>query len=178
LVVVLAACEPTVVVERDATAHIPDGATWTWSPPDGDGLTVDQGDVAPTEPVALAIANAIEAELVARGYRRTSPDSAQIVLHFHLGRREVVDTVQPTTGTPRTVTDRDPQNWGRYGSPETMGTRTMTWQEGMLIVDALTMADGKLAWRGIIVGEIKPSVQNEPTAAIKDAVGRLFTQFP
>jgi hypothetical protein len=174
----LASCEPMVIVERDATARIAEGATWSWSIPDADGLAPEQGDVAPTEPVARAIAAAIEAELTQRGYRRTSVDSAAFVVHFHLGRREVVDTVAAPTRNPGTVTDRDPQSWGHYGSPETMGTRTVTWQEGMLIIDALTVADGKLAWRGVIVGEIKPSTQNETTAAIEAAVARLIAKFP
>jgi hypothetical protein len=178
LLAALASCEPTVVVERDETATIPAGSTWAWSLPDGDGLAPEQGDIAPTEPVAQAIVTSIEDALAARGYRRTALDSATFVVHFHLGRREVVDTIPITNDSPRTVTDRDPQNWGRYGSPEAMGARTTTWQEGMLIVDALTVADGKLAWRGIVVGEIRPDVENEPTAAIKAAVGRLFSRFP
>ena len=61
----LAACEPTVVVERDTTTRIPDGATWTWSAPDGDGLAPGAGDVLPSEPVAATIANAIESTLIA-----------------------------------------------------------------------------------------------------------------
>lgn len=176
--ILLASCEPRVIVERDASARIPDGAPWGWSLPDGDGLSTADGDVAPTEPVARSIAAAIEAELARRGHRRTRVDSAAFVVHFHLGRRDIVDTVSPPVRSPGSVTDRDPQGWGRYGSPESMGTRTVTWQEGMLIIDALTIADGKLAWRGIAVGEIKPGTQDETTAAIQAAVARLFAEFP
>ncbi len=171
------ACEPTVIIERDETVHIASAARWSWSAPDADGPSAAQGEVVPPPDIHDRISDAIAQGLEARGFRLTTPDSADFFLHFHLARREVVDTMPPL-GAPRAVGDRDRQDWGRYGDPEQMHDRTMTWQEGLLVVDALT-ADGRhVAWRGIIYGEIKPQAERDPTSAIRGAVERLLAQFP
>jgi hypothetical protein len=171
------ACEPTVIIERDETVRITSGARWSWSAPDGDGPSIEQGELAPTPEVHDRISDAIAQGLEARGFRLTTPDSAAFFVHFHLARRTVVDTM-PRVDAPRSVGDRDPQDWGRYGDPEQMRDRTMSWQEGLLVVDALS-ADGRhVAWRGIIYGEIKPEAERDPTSAIRAAVERLLAQFP
>lgn len=177
LVLAAAACEPTVIIERDETVHIASAARWSWSAVDADGPSAAQGEVVPPPDIHDRLRDAIAQGLEARGFRLTTPDSAEFFVHFHLARREVVDTMPPL-GAPRAVGDRDPQDWGRYGDPEQMRDRTMTWQEGLLVVDALT-ADGRhVAWRGIIYGEIKPQAERDPTNAIRGAVERLLAQFP
>lgn len=167
------ACEPTVIIERDDTARVASGARWAWSLPDADGPSPAQGEIAPPADVQGMLADAISQGLEARGFARTSPDSAQFLVHFHLARREIVDTL-PSSGTR----SGDPQDWGRYGNPEQLRERTMAWQEGLLVVDALT-ADGRtVAWRGIIYGEVRPEADRDPTSAIRSAVERLLAQFP
>ncbi|MBA3853613.1 MAG: hypothetical protein C0503_04305 [Gemmatimonas sp.] len=171
------ACEPTVIIERDETVRIASGARWAWSAPDADGPSPEQGEVVPSPGVHDLLSDAIAQGLEARGFRLTTPDSAEFFVHFHLARRDIVDTMPPL-GDPRAVGDRDPQAWGRYGDPEQMRERTMTWQEGLLVVDALS-ADGRhVAWRGIIYGEVKPEAERDPTSAIRGAVERLLAQFP
>lgn len=171
------ACEPTVIIERDETVRIPSGASWSWSTADGDGPSAAQGEVVPPPDIHDRLSDAIAQGLEARGFRLTTPDAAEFFVHFHLARREVVDTI-PRTDAPRAVGDRDPQDWGRYGDPEQMRERTMTWQEGLLVVDALTADGRKVAWRGIIYGEIKPQAERDPTSAIRGAVERLLAEFP
>lgn len=173
----LAACEPMIIIERDEIATIPAGARWAWSIPDDDGLSPRDGDVEPTEAVASTLKQTITDELEARGYRMTTADSAQFFVHFHLGRRERVDTLPPTN-PPRAVGDRDPRGWGAYGDPEQMRSNTMTWQEGMLIVDAITPDGKKVSWRGVLVGEIKPEAEANPAPAIRAGINKLFAQFP
>lgn len=174
---VTSACEPTVIIERDETVRLSPGARWAWSAPDADGPSAAQGEVVPPPEVHNRLGDAITQGLESRGFRLTTPDSAAFFVHFHLARREVVDTLAPL-GAPRAVGDRDPHDWGRYGDPEQMHDRTMTWHEGLLVVDALT-ADGRhVAWRGIIYGEITPQAERDPTSAIRGAVERLLAQFP
>ncbi|HRN52092.1 MAG TPA: DUF4136 domain-containing protein [Gemmatimonadaceae bacterium] len=171
------ACEPTVIIERDETVSIASGARWSWSLPDGDGPSAAQGEVTPPPELHDRLSDAITQGLEARGFRLTTPDSAEFFVHFHLASREVVDTIPPL-GAPRAVGDRDPQDWGRYGDPEQLRNRTMSWQEGLLVVDALS-ADGRhVAWRGIVYGEVKPEATQDPTSAIRGAVERLLAQFP
>lgn len=174
----LTACEPIVVVERDAGPRIPERARWAWSPPDADGLAPDEGDVQPTLAVTLALLDAIAAELEARGHRRTTVDSADFFVHFHLGQRVVTDTLPPLESRSRAAGSGDSGGWGGYGSPEAMGARTVSWQEGMLIIDALRAADGSVAWRGVIAGEVKPAEAADPAPALRRAVGRLLGEFP
>lgn len=171
------ACEPTVVIERDEIHPIPAGATWAWSGADGDGLSAAQGNVNPDADVTIAMMDAITANLEAKGFRLTTVDSAQFFVHFHLGQREIVDTLPPLHET-RGVTDRDGQGWGRYGDPESVRQRTMVWQEGMLIVDVLTGDGRSVAWRGIISGEVKTAARENPRAAVTTAVGKLLAEFP
>lgn len=171
------ACEPTVIIERDETVSIASGARWAWSTPDGDGPNAAQGEVVPTADVHGIMSDAIVQGLEARGFRLTTPDSAQFFVHFHAARRLVVDTM-PRVDAPRSVGDRDPQDWGRYGDPEQIRDRTMTWEEGLLVVDALTADGRKVAWRGVIYGEVKPQAERDPTSAIRAAVEKLLAQFP
>jgi hypothetical protein len=173
----LAACEPMVIIERDEIDTIPSGARWAWSVPDDDGLSPEDGDVTPTESVALAISQAITDELETRGYRLTTADSAQFFVHYHLGVHERVDTLPPAN-PPRAVGDRDPRGWGAYGDPEQMRSNTMTWQEGMLFVDAITPDGKKVSWRGVLVGEIKPEAEANPAPVIRAGINKLFAQFP
>jgi hypothetical protein len=169
LAIATTACEPTVMIERDDTTRIASGARWAWSAPDADGPNAAQGEITAPTDVQVIITEAIAQGLEARGFTRTSPDSAQFLVHFHLARRDIVDTIP--TATP-------PQDWGRYGNPEQMRDRTVSWQEGLLVIDALT-ADGRtVAWRGIIYGEVRPEAERDPTSAIRSAVEQLLAKFP
>lgn len=170
------ACGPDLRYERDPSVVIPAGATWAWSPPDDDGLAPDDGAVMPTDSIADVLRSAIEAELTARGYPRAAADSAAFVVHFHLGRRSVTDTMPPRDASP-TGTDRR-GDWGGYGQPESVRGRAVTWEEGMLIVDVLPRDRHTVAWRGLIMGEIPPSAERRPADAIRAAVRRLLRDFP
>lgn len=173
-----AACEPTVIIERDEIVSISPGARWAWSVPDGDGPSAARGELEPSRQVHDLLTGAITDGLEARGFPLTTADSAEFFVHFHIARREHVDTLPPAN-TPRTVDDRDRNEpWGHYGNPERFPDRTMVWQEGLLVVDALS-ADGRhVSWRGIIHGEVKPEAAQEPSRAIRSAVDRLLAQFP
>lgn len=145
--------------------------------PDRDGLTLREGAIVPNDTVAGIIARAIEAELIARGFNRVPRDSAQFLVHFHVGQRVLQDTLPilergvPTGGT-------EPGDWGVYGRPEQVGERAVTWEEGMLIVDGLTPDGRVVAWRGTIAGEIPARAAKEPGKAIRAAVERLMRGFP
>jgi hypothetical protein len=175
----LSACGPTVTVQRAPDVSIAAGSRWAWSPPDGDGLTRTQGAIVPEDAQARLIASAIEAELLAQGFPRTSPESAQFLVHYHVGRRSVTDTLPPRDD-PSTSggVSRAPGAWGGYGSPEELADRTVTWEEGMLVIDALTPDRKVVAWRGMIAGEIPAKAETRPEAAIRESVKRLLRGFP
>lgn len=172
------ACEPLVVVQRDSGPPIPADARWAWSTRDADGLAREAGDVEPTPAVAQLLTDAITTALEARGFRATTADSAEFFVHFHLGLRVVTDTLLPRESPDRGLGGADGSSWGVYGRPEEMRDRTVTWREGMLIIDAVRVANGSVAWRGLIADEVLPEVADDPSAALRKAVQRLFSDFP
>lgn len=175
----LAACGPDLRFERDAAMPIPAGSTWTWSRADDDGLAPDDGALIPSDSLATMIAAAIEAELVARGFPKAAPDSATFIVHYHLGRRTVTDTMPlHPDRNPSVVAGEVRSGWGRYGQPEDVEGRTVTWEEGMLIVDVLPRDRSTVAWRGIIAGAIPEEAAKRPGEAIAAAVRRLLRDFP
>jgi hypothetical protein len=175
----LSACGPTISYHRAPDVTIAAGSRWAWSPPDGDGLTRSEGAIVPEDAQARLITSAIESQLVAQGFPRTSPESAQFIVHYHVGRRSVTDTIPPRDD-PSTSGGvvRAPGAWGGYGSPEELADRMITWEEGMLVIDALTPDHKVVAWRGSIAGEIPAKAETRPEAAIRESVKRLLRGFP
>jgi len=179
LLLLAAACGPAIRYERDANVRLKTGDGWAWGAPDNDGLSIREGALVPEDSVARLIADAIEHELVDRGFPRVRAESAQFVVHFHIGQRQVTDTFPVTDD--RTAPDGvrgTPGRWGGYGTPEEMRDRTFTWEEGMLIVDAVVPSPRVVAWRGIIAGEVPERARRAPAAAIDQAVKRLMRGFP
>jgi len=174
----LTACGPTVSIQRTPDARIAAGATWAWGPPDRDGIAVRDGARIPADSIARVISDAVESELRAKGFRRTEPDSAQFIVHFHTAMRDVSDTT-PGRGDSRPGGVRAPGNWGgEYGYPEELDARVVTWKEGLLIVDALDAERGIVVWRGAISGEVPERAETRPAPAIREAVRRLLRDFP
>jgi hypothetical protein len=175
----LVACGPDLAYQRATAVTIPAGATWTWSLPDGDGVPPHDGGVTPDDSIARFIASAIEQELTAAGYPRTRGDSAQFVVHYHVAKRTVTDTL-PGRDVPRAAPnpDRTIGSWSGYGRPEELDANTITWEEGMLVVDVLLKDRSVVAWRGAIAGEINPAAARHAAPAIREAIRRLMKGFP
>ncbi len=171
----LTACGPTVSYHRAPDVTIEKGTTWAWGPEDADGLPDRSAQRVPEDSVARMIRAAVEAELVAKGFPMVSRETAQLHLHFHVGQQLVTDTLPPRDDPPSDV--RAPGSWGGYGRPEDL-ERTVTWEEGMLVVDAVTTDRGVVAWRGLIAGEIPAAAVTRPADAIREAVKRLMRGFP
>ncbi|MHB1297577.1 MAG: DUF4136 domain-containing protein [Gemmatimonadaceae bacterium] len=172
------ACGPNVAYHRDAQTPIPSSARWAWGQPDADGVPARAGGRTPDDSTAQLLRSAIERELDDRGYRRTSRDSADFLVHFHVGQREVFDTLPPPSQPELVVVDRDRGWWGGSGSPEAMGDRAAQWSEGKLIVDVVTPDGRKIAWRGEISGEIPSGARKNPGKEIRAAVEKLMRGFP
>ncbi len=176
LTAALAACGPTVSIQRAPDVRLAEGARWAWAPPDRDGLTVAEGATTPPDSIAWMIRDAVDAVLSSRGFTRSAPESAQFLVHFHVGQRARSDTLSPRDDPPGVV--RAPGDWGRYGSPEEIAGRVISWAEGTLVIDAVTADRGIVAWRGMITGEIPEGAERHPDAAIREAVRRLLRDFP
>lgn len=176
----LSACGPNVSYHRDSQMPIPNDARWAWGQADTDGIPVLAGGRTPDDSTSRLLRSAIERELDERGYRRTSRDSADFLVHFHVGLREVFDTLQSPLDPSLTATDRDRGRWGGAGSPEAINEKNtaVQWTEGKLIVDVVTPDGGKVAWRGEISDEIPPGTQKNLEKNIRTAVDKLMRGFP
>jgi hypothetical protein len=173
------ACGPDLAYQRAPSVTIPAGATWTWSLPDGDGVLPHDGGVTPDDSIARFIASAIEQELTSAGYPRTGIDSAQFVVHYHVAKRTVSDTI-PRRDLPQAGTSpgRTIGTWSGYGRPEELDASVITWEEGMLVVDFLPKDRSVVAWRGMIAGEINSAAARQAAPAIREAIRRLMKGFP
>lgn len=172
------ACGPMLHYERAPDIRLHSGDGWAWGAPDGDGLTLREGALIPDDSIARAISDAIEQELTSRGFPRVRAESAQFLLHFHVAQRVVTDTVPPPDDRVGPDGVRTPGRWGGYGNPEDVMSRTFTWEEGMLIVDAVVPRTGIVAWRGMIAGEVSERARSAPAPAVREAVTRLLRGFP
>lgn len=171
---VVTACGPSLHYQRDASVPIPANATWAWSAPDGD-TPVPTGAQAPVDSILSFFEQAIDGELTARGFRRVPATEAAFLVHFHIGRRTMVDTLPHRGDDPHV---RSPGGGGVYGRPEEFGDRVIVWDEGMLVVDVLPRGRRVVAWRGIIADEIAPAAERDPLKAISEAVAKLMRGFP
>lgn len=164
--------------DRAPDARIEAGTRWAWGPPDRDGLSRAEGALVPADSIDDLLRRVIEAELVAKGFPRAEPESAQFMVHFHVARRSVTDTIPPRDDPTTPGVSRAPGSWGSYGRPEDLADRLITWEEGMMIIDAIVPDRGIVAWRGMIAGEIPPQAEARPEAAVRQAVRRLLRGFP
>jgi hypothetical protein len=172
-VLAAAACGPSIQYQRDASLPIPAGATWAWSAADADSPAPAEASAPAPDSIIRMFADAIEADLVARGFPRVSAGEAAFVVHFHLARRTMIDTLPL-----RDDAQPQPGAWGVYGRPEAMGNRVVAWEEGMLVVDVMPRDRRAVAWRGIIADEIPAAAERNPAAGIREAVARLMRGFP
>lgn len=177
----LAACGPAIRYERTPDRRIPAGARWAWAPADSDGYSAREGGLTAPDTIDRRIADAIEAELVAKGFPRTTPAMAEFLVHYHLARRARVDTLPPRDDqcppgcVPRwNRWDR----WGWYGSPEEIEARIVQWDEGTLIIDALAIGEDVVLWRGVISAEVPTTAARRAAPAIRDGVRRVLKGFP
>jgi hypothetical protein len=142
-------------------------------------LAPEDGALLPSDTAHRLFTEAIESALIAKGFPRVRGDSAVLVVHYHVGRRTVQDTLPSVNQPPRdggAITA--PGSWGGYGRPESVDDRTVAWEEGMLIVDVIARAQRVVAWRGVIRGEIPERADVDPAPAIRSAVERLLQEFP
>jgi len=177
----LAACGPSLRYERSPDRRIPAGARWAWAPADSDGYTAREGGLVAPDTIDRRIADAIEAELVAKGFPRTTPAMAEFLVHYHLAQRARVDTLPPRDDQcPPGCTPRWDRwsRWGWYGSPEEIEARTVRWDEGTLIIDALAIGSDVVLWRGVISAEVPTSAARRAEPAIRDGVKRVLKGFP
>jgi hypothetical protein len=178
LLALLAACGPSIRVTRTADLPIPAAARYAWGRADGPPSFAERDPRAENPEARALIERAVDRELEAKGFRRTTADSAEVLVHYHLGIVTRVDTLRPhpdeCASPPCT-----PYVWGYWGRPEQAPGRPVTYDEGSLMLDVMDRRSGRLAWRGLAEGDATPSAT--PAARqrrVDRAVARLLRDFP
>jgi type IV pilus biogenesis protein CpaD/CtpE len=142
-----------------------------------DPVTSDTGDPRIDNPLLFQrIHAAISAELDNRGYR-AADDSADITVHYTLGKREGVEArnsgVSIGVGTYR------------RGSGAAIGYNypaydITSYEEGVLTIDMLDSPDKRLVWRGSSARRLSETgiTPEAITKAVNEVVAEILEQFP
>ncbi len=178
LLVALTACGPTIRITRAPDLPIAGGASYAWGRADGPPSFAELDPRTDNPEARRLIEQAVDRELTAKGFRRTTPDSAEFLVHYHLGILTRVDTLRGDVddcGTPPCP----PYVWGYWGRPERVPGRPVRYDEGSLMLDVMHRRSGRVAWRGLAEGDATPSAT--PAARqkrIDKAIARLLREFP
>lgn len=187
LALFLAACGPSIVVDRDPTAALPGPATYAWSEDiPGDKASAEKLPGADNPRVNNDIIHgmvqrALDVGLAKRGYNPAPREKAAWLLHYHVALQRKTELVQEPImrPVPRLCFHRhdcDDWPWGWYGPPEYY-TRKVSYHEGALLVDLHDARTGKLVWRGLMTDEVNANKPLEP-ASLQKAVDEMLKQLP
>ncbi len=162
-------CAPTMTIDTQHEADVDFSTyhTWNWLPAMGDQPV----DPSVADPVVQArIRNAIESELLARGFRKT-PENADCFIVYHAA---LTDHLSQTT-----VDDRyDNADYAEYTQNWEHGY-THEWQEGSLVIDILDSQTVKLVWRGSARAELTlDATDEEKDERVNEAVKKMLKKFP
>ena len=120
------------------------------------------------------IHNAIESQLMARGFRAQIDPTPDVWVAYHIGieRKLQVDTMYTQNA-----------GWGRrsygygggYGSAQTV---VREYEEGTILIDLLRPGSGELIWRGSGSTRLKAKkTPEERTKTIDEVVGKILEQI-
>lgn len=150
----LTACESPggkVTVLSSGTIAIQPASTYAWAPTDRPG----NGDPRLDNDITRErIKTAIDVNLAAKGFRQTDPATAQVLVEYHIGLQDKVDTHVTSFGGPGPAGMAcGPRGciggygWGMYGAPTDIDVRHISYVEGTLMLDLIDRHSNKLAWR-------------------------------
>jgi hypothetical protein len=121
--------------------------------------------------VARRVKNAIDSELIRRGYERTEFGSADFLVSFQLQAKEKVSV--NSTGDYYFGY----RHYGRYGLGGDIST--LHFIEGTIVIDIVDAATGELIWRGWAVTEMDSEPGPEQVQEyINESIRRILEEFP
>ena len=170
-VLLLAGCASQMRVRSDfdPDADFSQYRTFAWMAEDpligGD----DEGGVSPLN--RQRIVNAIEAELTAKGFRKTTDrDSADFVLSYTVGARDRIDLESYP------VPYRGPWTWG--WPPYARDVDVTTYREGTLAIDIFDGRTRQPVWHGAATKRITEQDVERAAEQIPPAVRDILANFP
>ncbi len=174
---IAAACGPAITITRDESIPIHSRSTYAWGRADGVPTNTERDPRVDNDSIRARIERAIDAELERKGFRKSSFDDAQLIVHYHVGVQDKVDTIPVEyAGQCNTIPCPAPRyGWGYWGVPES-AVREIAYEEGTLMLDFLARPSLKLAWRGLVRAEVTPASADE--ARIRKGIARVLRDFP
>jgi hypothetical protein len=121
------------------------------------------------------IVAAIDAQLAAKGLTKTESDpDVFVVYHIAFDKQKDISTF--STGY---AGGYGPYGWGWGGGMGSTTTQVRDILIGTLVIDVADAKQGKLAWRGMGVKEVKTQTNPEKRdKSINDAVKKIFKNYP
>jgi hypothetical protein len=164
--VVLAGCSGLQTqTDYDPSVDFNRFQTWDWLPdPPKDESAEQQVDELTHRRVRTAIKNHLEA----KGCSQNSENPDFLVV-YHGGIKESVAMTQT----------RDAYKNNPYTEFDWSYAYTYQWRLGFLEIDVLDAGTKKLAWKGFVEAEVKPTADpEEKTRRITKAVDAILDKFP
>jgi len=173
IVLLLGACSTMEVQHSTDSAAMPSYSSFAWIDPTENGSQVR----APEPSVDRFIRQAVERELVVKGYSRGEPETADFLISW-FGRLD------------EKVQQQDISHFYRsygYGSalaatmPEMVeeGAVKRTYEEGTLVIEVVDRGSGERVWRGSATETIVRKVdEREAGMIINKAVREIMRPFP
>lgn len=110
---------------------------------------------------------AVEKELAARGFRRVTSGSPDLLIHYHANVSQRIDV------------NRIDREYG-YCYDESCGARVIEYEAGTLILDVIDARTNRLIWRGWSQDNMEKLLGNQDrmTREINESVKRMLVQLP
>jgi hypothetical protein len=141
-------------------------STYSWLPnPEAPSAGIE-AELAQNTLVEGRVKRAVDAQLAAKGIRKTTQDPDMLVA-FHTGVEDKVDVRSWGYGYG--------YGWGYGGS----GVTTINYQEGTLILDFIDPKTKELLWRGLGKKVLSQSTTPEKSEkVINEAVQKILEKYP
>jgi hypothetical protein len=155
---VVACGGPTITSDRDDSIPIPKAATYAWC---GNQEMHPKAKEGGADPIATStivhqrIHNSINKTLATKGYKMVDdPTQADFCVRYYLGVKTET-SYQTTTSGAGMYGPGYGYGWGGYGGGIATSTTTpIQTNVGGLLVDLVQRTSGKLAWRGVLKGDV------------------------
>ncbi len=167
---------PSVRTERDASILIPAGATYAWNPRPAGPRLPDELDYRANNPVIHdRVTRAVDEALAAKGLRRADPATADFLVEYHAGVKDIQMTVPDLRPSPvGPAYQRGPLSTQGPAAPTRR--QEIEYTEGVLIVGLVQRATGTLAFRA--TGRDIITRGDGSQEAIRELVARLLQDLP
>lgn len=139
-----------------------------------------QGDALAQNPLLYkSIVGSIDRYLQVKGYQKTEPNSADVLVAIHAGVKEKMRMTDRGAGPRGYYADPWYHSWRRRGSPYDSRIDVSYYTEGTLVIDVVERKKQELIWRGVGTGIVHASFSQEKKAeSIDEYVRKILDQFP